>query len=66
VKFILVSKFSKAGKWVPLYCSIVGVGKDFVKFELNDISLYTKNESEQRRSVRLGYFIIDRTVSYTT
>ena len=30
---------------------------DGVKFEFNDISLYTRNDSERRRFVGLGYFI---------
>jgi len=47
----------KAGKWKSLRCT-VGYKwvtlMDGVKFEINDIkSLYTKNDSERRRSVRL-------------
>jgi len=36
---------------------------DFVKFEFNDLYtlLYTKNDSERRRSVSLAYLIIRTT-----
>lgn len=30
----------------------------FIKFELNDISLYTINDFKWRRSVSLGYFTL--------
>jgi len=47
--------------WVSLSCTVghkwVTV-MDGVKFELNDISLYTKNNSEGRLFVILGYFIL--------
>jgi len=43
-------------------CCIVGykwVTVEWIKFKCNDtITLYTKNDSEQRQSVSLGYFIL--------
>ncbi|KAF0755991.1 Uncharacterized protein FWK35_00021914, partial [Aphis craccivora] len=52
----------KAGKWVPLCCTLGAVWITIycrtVKFESNDnyqLSLYTKNDSERRRFVSLGY-----------
>jgi len=58
---IISSNFKKEGKWMSLCCTVdykwVTVMHS-VKFEFNDISLYTKNDSERRRSVSLGYLDI--------
>lgn len=51
-------KKKKVSNWVPLCCTVgvelVTVNCDgCVKFEINGISLYTKNDSEQIQSISL-------------
>jgi len=52
----------KVSNWVPLCCTVgvelVTVNFDgCVKFEINGISLYTKNDSEQIQSISLSLSI---------